>query len=79
MMITAQFTMGFFTLAVAILALYKYDTLLVVCISLFLITYQALMGNLFWPYVQSVIMTESGFSMASLAIWSCVLFMSLCT
>jgi len=37
------------------------------------------MGNLFWPYVSTVILTESGFSIASLTLWSCVLFMSIAT
>jgi len=37
------------------------------------------MGNLFWPYVSAVILTESGFSIASGTLWSCVLFMSIAT
>jgi hypothetical protein len=37
------------------------------------------MGNSFWPYVSKVVLTESGFGLASLVLWASVLFMSTCT
>lgn len=37
------------------------------------------MGNSFWPYVSKVVLTESGFGLASLVLWGSVLFMSTCT
>ena len=79
-MITAQFSMGTLLLCVAIFAhTGNSDTLLVLCMTLFMFVYQATVGNLFWPYVSAVIQTEAGFSLASLAIWSGVLFMSVAT
>jgi len=78
-MIFAQFTMATLTLSVGIFSPLNQNTLVVICMTAFLFVYQALIGNLFWPYVSSVIITESGFSLASLALWSGVLFMSLFT
>jgi hypothetical protein len=54
------------------------NNLLIVTISLFLVSYQALMGNLFWPYA-GALLTETGLSLASMVIWGCVLLMSICT
>lgn len=71
--------MGSLLLCVAIFSRTKADTLLIICMTLFMFIYQGLIGNLFWPYVSSVVQTEAGFSLASLSIWSGVLFMSVAT
>lgn len=77
-MVYAELTMGILLALTAIFATMELDNLLLVTISLFLIAYQALMGNLFWPYAGGLL-TETGLSIASMAIWGCVLLMSICT
>lgn len=71
--------MGSLLALVGICSLLEWKIPLVVFLTAFLFVYQALIGNTFWPYVSSVIITESGFSIASFSIWSGILFMALCT
>jgi hypothetical protein len=51
---------------------------LTACISLYLVVYQTGFGSVFWPYA-SQLLSPPGFSLASLVLWSCVLFMATCT
>ena len=37
------------------------------------------MGNGFWPYAAEAVITESGFSLAQMVIWTGVLIMATCT
>jgi len=78
LMICAELIMGTLLFLTAFFALEELNNLLLVTISFFLIAYQALIGNLFWPYCGGLL-TETGLSIASMAIWGCVLIMSICT
>jgi predicted MFS family arabinose efflux permease len=79
MYIIAQFGMAAFLAMIGYFETKHYDDLLIVCISLFLFIYQALMGNGFWPYAAEAVVTESGFSLAQMVIWIGVLAMATCT
>lgn len=78
LMVAAELVMGTLLFLTAFFAKNQLNNLLIVTIALFLIAYQALMGNLFWPYA-GALLTETGLSLASMAIWGCVLLMSICT
>jgi len=78
LMVSGELVMGILMFLTALFALEELNNLLIITISLFLISYQALMGNLFWPYAGGLL-TETGLSLASMTIWGCVLLMSICT
>ena len=71
--------MGIFLILVAVFDFINQSILCLICITLFLFTYQAATGNLFWPYAGTVLCQESSFSITSLVLWGMVLFQSTCT
>jgi hypothetical protein len=79
--IAVMFIMATLLAITAVLEQYhpNYDIPLVISISLFLISYQIIMGGNFWPYISSVILTGSGFSLVSYTLWATTLLLSLTT